>query len=126
MQQTAGEIDLAPFEPTELADAQAMPVGDEDHRAIAVAVAAALASRDDQRLDLGWGQIFAWPAIDVALSTRWPRRLTHHPQLNCTIPAHWSPLAAGMLRQGLRPTDLRSVLQPQQKWYSFGADSEKQ
>src|SRR5215472_6037077 len=31
MQQTAREIDLAPFEPAKLADAQTMPVGDEDH-----------------------------------------------------------------------------------------------
>src|SRR6516165_12438211 len=37
-QQTAREVDLAPFEPTELADAQAMPIGDEDHCGIAVAV----------------------------------------------------------------------------------------
>src|SRR6516162_3225079 len=113
MEQTTREIDLAPFEPAQLADAQAVPVGDEDHRGITMAVATALASRGDQRLDLHRRQVFAWPAIDVALSTRWPRRLTDHPQLNCTIPAHWSPLAAGMLRQGLRPTDLRSVLQPQ-------------
>ena len=96
MEQTAREIDLAPFEPTELADAQAMPVGDEDHRGIAVAIATALASSGDQRVDLGRGQVFAWPVIDVALSARRPRRLTDQPQLNCTIPVHWSPLAAGM------------------------------
>ena len=52
MEEPAGEIDLAPFEPAKLTDAQAVPVGDEDHRGIAMAVATALASRGDQRLDL--------------------------------------------------------------------------
>jgi hypothetical protein len=93
MQQTAFEINLAPFEPAQFADAQAMPVGDEDRRGIAVAVAAALAGRRHQRLDLGRGQVFAWPAMDVALSARRSRRLSDHPQLNCTISAHWSPPA---------------------------------
>ena len=96
MEQTAREVDLAPFEPAKLADAQAVSVGNEDHRGIAMAVATALASRRDQRLDLGRRQVFAGPAIDVAPSMWRPQRFTDHSQLNCTIPAHWSPLAVAV------------------------------
>jgi hypothetical protein len=81
MQQTAREINLARFEPAQLTDAKAVPVGDEDHGGIAMAVATALASRGDQRLYVGRCQVFAWPAIDVALSARRPRRFTDPPQL---------------------------------------------
>ena len=88
MEQTACEIDLAPFESAKLADAQAVPIGDQDHRRIAMAIATALASRGHQRLDLGRRQIFARPAIDVAPSTWRPQRFTDHSQLNCTIRAH--------------------------------------
>jgi hypothetical protein len=79
MEQSAREIDLAPFEPAKLADAQAVSIGDEDHRGVAMAVATAFASRGHQHLDLGRRQVFAWPTIDVALSTRRSRRVTDHP-----------------------------------------------
>jgi hypothetical protein len=88
MEEAGGEIDLAPFEPAKLADSQSMAIGNQDHCSVAVAVAAALASRRHQRLDFGRRQIFAWPTIDVALSPRRLRRFTDHAQLNCAIPAH--------------------------------------
>jgi hypothetical protein len=63
-----------------------------------MAVATALTSRGHQPLDLGRRQVFAWSAVDAALSPRRLRRVTDDPQFDCTISAHWPFLLAGVAR----------------------------
>jgi hypothetical protein len=54
------EVERVPAQGDELGDAQAVPVGEEDHGGVAVAVAPAAAGRGlDQALDLGRGQELA-------------------------------------------------------------------
>jgi hypothetical protein len=89
VKQTAREIDLTPFEPAKLADAQAMTVGDQDHRGIAMAVATAFARRSHQHVDLGRCQVFAWPAIDVALTPWRPWQFTDQQHLLQQAWRHW-------------------------------------
>jgi hypothetical protein len=70
----AAEFDLRPFQVGDLAGAQAVPVGDEDQRTVAMAVAAA-AGRADELFDLGPRQILAgakrgvgsllWEEVDI-------------------------------------------------------------
>ncbi len=62
------EIDLIPPQIDQLGRSQAMPVGDKDHRGVAVAMAIAPGSLD-QPLDLVLGKVLAGPQIAVAAST---------------------------------------------------------
>jgi hypothetical protein len=52
-----GEVDLIPAQVCQLRDAQAMPVGDQQHRGVAVTMAALLGG-GDQALDLVSSQVF--------------------------------------------------------------------
>ena len=70
VQQAGLEIDLVPAHRDELADAQPMPVGEEDERAIARTVAADLAGGLQQLLDLLRRQIFAPAARSIGLARR--------------------------------------------------------
>jgi len=51
-------------------DAQAMPISDQDHRAVAMPVASALAGCFAQRLDFGGGQVLARPNLAVVTPCR--------------------------------------------------------
>src|SRR6266487_1382553 len=56
--QTAGiQFDLMPLEIADLRGAQAVPVGDQDHGGVPVAVSTMLARGLDQPLDLAAGEI---------------------------------------------------------------------
>ena len=71
MQAGMGEVDLIPAQVDQLADPQAVAIGDQDHGRVPVAPAV-LAGRLDQLLDLGLGQVLAgpiarhWAAVVVA------------------------------------------------------------
>ena len=52
------EIDRIPAQGHDLGGAQTMPISDQDHGAVAMAVAI-IASDRDQPLDLGLGKVFA-------------------------------------------------------------------
>jgi hypothetical protein len=60
----AAELDLRPFEVSDLAGAQAVAVGDEDERRVTMPIAAA-AGGADQVLDLGRREILAGALRDV-------------------------------------------------------------
>jgi hypothetical protein len=49
---------------------QAMPISDQDHRAVAMPVASALAGCFAQRLDFGGGQVLARPNLAVVTPCR--------------------------------------------------------
>jgi hypothetical protein len=53
------EVHLAPLERDELADAEPVPVGHEQHGGVAVPVATELACGNDEPLDLGLDQVLA-------------------------------------------------------------------
>ena len=66
------EVDCVPTEVANLGSPEAMPVGEQDHGGVAVAVAVAF-GRLDQRLDLSLGQVFPLPVIGIGPSAgrRW-------------------------------------------------------
>ena len=68
------QIDLLPAHRHELGDAQPMPVGEKDERAIARTVAAHLARGLQQLLDLRRRQVFAGAPIQIFGSARGDRR----------------------------------------------------
>jgi len=59
MQPARGKLDLWPLEIAQLASSQAVPVADQDHRRIAMAVAARIPSRSHQTLDFPGCEVFA-------------------------------------------------------------------
>jgi hypothetical protein len=86
VQQSLAEIDLIPGHPTQLADAQPMPVGNQNHCGVPVPVSSALACRGDHRLDFGRRQVFAWASLGIPLTPRWRRRLADNLQ-------RWAPVS---------------------------------
>jgi len=58
MHAAVAEIDRIPAQGHDLGGAQTMPISDQDHGAVAMAVAI-IASDRDQPLDLGLGKVFA-------------------------------------------------------------------
>src|SRR5262245_43125217 len=54
---TLRELDLLPLQVADLGGPQTVPIGDQDHRRIAMAVAAMLAGAVHQPLDLALGEI---------------------------------------------------------------------
>ena len=70
MQAAMGKVDRVPAQRDQLARPQAMPVGDQDHGGVAVAIAV-LASCRDQPIDLGVGQVLARADLGVAAPLRW-------------------------------------------------------
>src|SRR5262249_23258046 len=71
MQTAVGKVDGVPPQRDELARPQPVPVGDQHHGGIAVAVAV-LPGRGDQAIDFGVGQILARADSSVALTAGWP------------------------------------------------------
>src|SRR5215831_8213923 len=66
--QTAGiKLDLMPLQIAHLRSPEAMAIGDQNHRCIAMAVAIALGS-SDQALDLAFGKI---AALDCEVFSAW-------------------------------------------------------
>ncbi len=63
------EIDLIPAQSDQLRHSQPMPVGEEDERPIAHAMATHLARGLQQLLDLRRGQVFAGAPIQIGLSS---------------------------------------------------------
>src|SRR5262249_24944031 len=59
------EVHLRPLEAAELAHTQAVPVGEQDHGRVPVAVAPALASDFDELIHLGFGQVLPGSEIGV-------------------------------------------------------------
>src|SRR5262249_818810 len=57
VQAPLGKLDLMPLQVAQLRGPQAMPIGDQDHRGVAVTTAAVLAGGSHQPLDLLLGQI---------------------------------------------------------------------
>jgi hypothetical protein len=57
MQAALGKLDLVPLQVAQLARTQAVAISDEDHRGIAVAMAAAPTSAVHQPLNLALGEI---------------------------------------------------------------------
>jgi len=68
MQPALVEFDLMPFEAADLRSPQAVTIGDQDHRCIAMAVSADLASSVHQPLDLALGEI---AAFDCEVFSAW-------------------------------------------------------
>jgi hypothetical protein len=62
MQAASTKLDLVPLQVTDFRCPQSVPVGDQDHGGIAVAVTAVFAGCRHKLLDLGRGQIFPGPA----------------------------------------------------------------
>ncbi len=65
MEQALLEADLVPAERDELAHAQAVAVGNHDHRRVALAVTTELAGSRDELLDLGGGQVLAAAELEL-------------------------------------------------------------
>ena len=82
MEAAMGKIDGVPAQRDQLARPQAMPVGDQDHGGVAVAIAV-LASCRDQPIDLGVGQVLARADLGVAAPLRWSSLV------NCPINGGW-------------------------------------
>ena len=70
MQAAMGKIDGVPAQRDQLARPQAVPVGDQHHGGVAVAIAV-LASCSDQPIDLAIGQVLARADLGVAPPLRW-------------------------------------------------------
>src|SRR5215218_8834414 len=86
VQQTLAEVEHVPAQADELGDAQAVPVGDQDHGAVAVGVAAeTIAAGLAQALHLGTGQELA--RTQLIVPTPWRRE--------CPIYGAWGTLAGG-------------------------------
>ena len=82
MQAAMGEVDGVPAQRHQLGRPQPVPVGDQHHGGIAVAVAV-LPGNSDQAGDLGVGQIFARADLGVALTAR------ARPMGDCPIIGGW-------------------------------------
>jgi hypothetical protein len=74
MQQACFEVHLVPAQRDELRDAQSVPIGDENERAIARTVAAEFAGGLQEFVDLVRGQILALAPRGVRLARRRDRR----------------------------------------------------
>src|SRR3954454_12775155 len=86
MHEALAQVDHVPAQPDQLGDAQAVPVGDEDHRAVAVGVAAEpLPAGLTQALYLLAGQELARPQLGVGAP--WRRK--------CPIYSGWGTLTDG-------------------------------
>ena len=70
MHAAMGEVDGVPAQRDQLGRPQAVPVGDQHHGGVAVAIAV-LASGRDQPIDLGVGQVLARADLGVAAPLRW-------------------------------------------------------
>jgi len=68
MQPALVEFDLMPFEAAHFGRSQAVAISDQDHRCIAMAVSADLASSVHERLDLAFGEI---AAFDCEVFSAW-------------------------------------------------------
>ena len=66
MEQTLVEVDLTPSQSDQLTHAQSMPIGYQDHCAVAVALPTNLTGGADQSIDLGWSEVF--PAATIYIS----------------------------------------------------------
>jgi hypothetical protein len=64
------QIDLVPLKSNDLRDPQAMAVGDEDERAIAMSVPSVLASCFDEPLDFLLREILPWPNVHIPRLSR--------------------------------------------------------
>jgi hypothetical protein len=71
LQKPLAEVHLIPRQRAEFANPQAVPIRDQDHGRVPVAVAAPPFGRGDQRLDLSGGQVLARASLRAALSSRW-------------------------------------------------------
>jgi len=69
VQSTVTEIDRIPTQGHKLAYPQAMPIGDQDHGGVTVAMAVAVGG-DNQAVDLGVGQIFAGANLGIGPTRR--------------------------------------------------------
>ena len=78
VQRGRGELDLVPAQVHQLGGPQAVPVGHQDHRGVAVAPAV-LPGRVHQPLDLGLGQVLAGAQLAVGEPLRG----------NCSIYGGW-------------------------------------
>jgi len=79
MQSSSIQIDLLPLQRHQLADPEPVPVAQEDHRRIPLAVAPALPCRLAQLLDLGLGQVLPRSDLAVALPA----------QTDCSLCGGW-------------------------------------
>ena len=68
-----GEVDGVPAQRDQLGRPQAVPVGDQHHGGVAVAMAV-LAGGRDQPSDLAVGQVLARADLGVAAALRWAGR----------------------------------------------------
>jgi hypothetical protein len=71
MQQAIAEIHLVPAECNEFGDAQAMAIGELDHRGIAVPMAAKAFRSANEEVHLGRGEILAAPPVGIGPLPRW-------------------------------------------------------
>ena len=77
VQPAVAEVDRIPPQRHQLGRPQAVPVGEQDHGGVAVAVAIE-PGRRDQPGDLSVGQVLARPDLGVWPATRWADgRLSH-------------------------------------------------
>src|SRR5438552_12046212 len=79
VQMCSGEIHLVPAQRHQLADPEPMAEGNEDHGRVAIPPAPPLARCLHQSIDLGLGEILAWPDLGILLPLR--RRV---PPYNCS------------------------------------------
>ena len=75
------ELDLVPAQRHELADAQPVTVGEEEEGAVAVAVPAGLAGRDQELLDFRRRQVLPRSAGGVGSSARGEGRARGRPRI---------------------------------------------
>jgi hypothetical protein len=68
VQEALIEIELIPAQVDEFGHAQAVPVGEENHRVIAVPMASEAASRFAQLLDLGWREMLTGPDVTMFMA----------------------------------------------------------
>ena len=80
MQQAGREIHLLPAERHQLADTEAVAVGQHEQRRVPVAVPATPARGRDEPLDFGGRQVFATSERRVRQPSRW----------NCPVYGYWS------------------------------------
>ena len=85
VQEPVLEVDLIPAQGAQLGDAQAVAIGDQDHRAIAVSVSV-LSRGADQALDFFGGQVFAGATLGLGNWAGW----------NCPILRGWRGRSRGL------------------------------
>jgi hypothetical protein len=69
VQGCAGEVNLVPTQVADLGSPQPVPVGEEDHRRVTMAVTVVPRGLE-QGLDLAWGQVLSGPELGVLLPLR--------------------------------------------------------